>query len=74
MAIKFILFRCHKDDCWVVSRVYEKQQLCVGVVEAPDEYTARVAMQALEIREAMKEKGELPEMQKERPRTRPVPL
>lgn len=42
---KWVIFRCKKDDCWVVSVV--NGDIALGVAECPDEKTARVVMQAM---------------------------
>jgi hypothetical protein len=47
---QYIIFRCEKDDCWVVS-VMMQNHIAKGVAECSDEHTARVVMDALQQRE-----------------------
>ncbi len=48
----YVLFRCEKDDCWIVSRWQEghsaKSGYYLGVAECPDERTALDVMKAMQ--------------------------
>lgn len=54
---KYIIFRCDKDDCWIVSVFVPDRGDCVwlGVAECPDKHTAEVVLDALRLREEQKE-------------------
>lgn len=49
---KWIIFRCHKDDCWIVSVL--KGDRAQGVADCPDESTAVAVMDAMRARDKVK--------------------
>lgn len=44
---RFAIFRCDKDDCWIVCVWEPNRDLYLGVAECPDEETARRVLDGL---------------------------
>ena len=51
----YIIFRCDKDDCWIVSVEAPERgsHVYLGVAECPDKITAGAVFDALRLREEL---------------------
>lgn len=49
---RWLIFHCDHDDCWIVSRLDEGSDICLGVAECPDNRTAEAVAEAMRLRDS----------------------
>jgi len=49
---RWLIFHCDHDDCWIVSRLDEGSDICLGVAECPDKRTAEAVAEAMRLRDS----------------------